>query len=115
VDVLRNVGARWGGVVEAQRSVVCIAGRLEDAEGVPGEGELMPDEGDPGARALPPFPFASPGWGGYRTAPDRYSYPPENFDLFINALSSLLYVATLAYPSHRGVHIPEMNYSWEPV
>src|SRR5215211_4607875 len=34
VDVLGNVGAWRCGVVEAQRSVVSIPGRLEDAEGV---------------------------------------------------------------------------------
>jgi hypothetical protein len=77
VDVLGNIGARRGGIVEAQRSVVCIPGRFEDTEGVPGEAELVPDKGDRGACALPPFPFTSSGWGASRTAPDRYTYPPE--------------------------------------
>jgi hypothetical protein len=45
MDMLGDVRARRGGVVEPQRCVVRVSGRFEQVEPVPEEAELVPDEG----------------------------------------------------------------------
>ena len=48
MNVLGNVRARRGEILDTQRSVVSLPGRLNDMEPVSEEAELVPDE-----RALP--------------------------------------------------------------